>query len=110
MGGCGLEKLPIWGLDRDLTNEERRKRRKWSSGLRGSTCKSPEIGPACVLAAQEVSWLEEHEPDGEIDREEVGGRRGQTHGASAAEGTNVGLFLGCLGQGRQGPISLPGPK
>lgn len=59
MGGCGLEKLPIWGLDRDLTNEEMkkwRKWRKWTSGQTSSTC--PEVGPACVLAAQEVSWLE----------------------------------------------------
>lgn len=54
-----MEKLPIWGLDRDLTNEEMkkwRKWRKWTSGQTSSTC--PEVGPACVLAAQEVSWLE----------------------------------------------------
>lgn len=90
-----------------MTNKERR---KWSSGQRSSQCKGPEAGPAYILAAQEASWLEYGEPDGEIGDREIRGGRGQTHGDLGAEGTNVGLFLGYLEQGRQGPISLPGPR
>lgn len=47
--------------------------------------------------------------DGEMDRRRRGGYRSQTHSVLEAEGTNVGFFPE-LGAGRQGPVSLPGPR
>lgn len=63
-----------------------------------------------MLGAQEASGLEYGEPDGETDEGEMGGCRGQTQGPLEAEGSSLGLFLGYLEPGRQGPISLPGPR